>query len=349
MSVLQRAAALVSGSTAFVGVAVAVAIAFANVDRTPAPDRQVADLRGPTDAEAPDQTLPDRLAFLPDGVQLLPQMDDEDLDVASIAVPPAAPAPQPLPISTAWSVETLPERPAHEPGRGSVAPSAKPAIGLAGDYSPALAKRLAEIGPGATQRLARRFEAAHVPFPPEAVTLVAIKEEKMLELHARMADGSWKFIHRYPVLAASGTSGPKLKQGDKQVPEGIYAISYLNPNSRYHVSMRVDYPNAFDRQMAAVDGRHDLGGDIMIHGKAASVGCLAVGDEAAEELFVLAAKTGRANLRLIIAPFDFRRRGVAAPQPGSPPWVGQLYGDIALAMADTKAPPQPSFWSFFSN
>jgi murein L,D-transpeptidase YafK len=61
-------------------------------------------------------------------------------------------------------------------------------------------------------------------------------------------------IHRYPLLAASGVAGPKLRQGDKQVPEGVYGISFLNPNSRYDVSLRVNYPNAFDRQMAAKDG-----------------------------------------------------------------------------------------------
>ena len=103
------------------------------------------------------------------------------------------------------------------------------------------------------------------------MSLVAIKDEKILELYARSADGTWKFVYRYTVLAASGGMGPKLKQGDKQVPEGVYAISLLNPNSRYHVSLRVNYPNAFDREMAAADGRENLGGDIMIHGKAASV------------------------------------------------------------------------------
>ena len=66
---------------------------------------------------------------------------------------------------------------------------------------------------------------------------------------------AWKLIHRYSVLAASGVAGPKLRQGDKQVPEGVYGISFLNPSSRYDVSLRVNYPNAFDRQMAAKDGR----------------------------------------------------------------------------------------------
>ena len=64
--------------------------------------------------------------------------------------------------------------------------------------------------------------------------------------------------------------------------------------------------------MAAKDGRKDLGGDIMIHGKAGSAGCLAVSDETSEELFVLASNVGLPNIKLIIAPTDFRRNGLPA-------------------------------------
>ena len=69
----------------------------------------------------------------------------------------------------------------------------------------------------------------------------------------------------YPILAASGVLGPKLREGDKQVPEGIYGAEALNPNSKFHLSIRLNYPNTFDRRMAQSDGRTQLGGDIMIH------------------------------------------------------------------------------------
>jgi hypothetical protein len=212
-----------------------------------------------------------------------------------------------------------------------------------------LSQRLAEIAPGAQTRLARKFEAAKAPWRPAEIALVAVKDEKMLELFARPVGGSWTFIHRYPVLAASGGSGPKLRRGDKQVPEGIYRISFLNPNSRYHVALRVDYPNAFDKRMGARDGRKDLGGDIMIHGKAASIGCLAIGDEAAEELFVLAAETGLQKIKLIIAPTDLRRNAVPPPEPGQPAWLPGLYTEVAAAMAEFKAPPSGGLLSLFSN
>ena len=78
--------------------------------------------------------------------------------------------------------------------------------------------------------------------------------------------------------------GPKLREGDRQVPEGVYTIANMNPNSISHLSLALSYPNDFDRARAAEDGRADntLGGSIMIHGGSGSIGCMAVGDEAAE-------------------------------------------------------------------
>jgi murein L,D-transpeptidase YafK len=71
---------------------------------------------------------------------------------------------------------------------------------------------------------------------------------------------------------ASGKAGPKLREGDGQVPEGIYRIDGLNPNSSYHLSLKLNYPNDFDLEQARTEGRTELGGDIFIHGKAVSIG-----------------------------------------------------------------------------
>ena len=76
----------------------------------------------------------------------------------------------------------------------------------------------------------------------------------------------------------------------------------------------------------------------MIHGKNLSAGCLAVGDEAVEELFVLVAQTGLPNIKLIIAPTDFRERGIPSVEAGRPDWLPQLYSELASAMAEFKAP-----------
>jgi hypothetical protein len=254
-----------------------------------------------------------------------------------------------------WIAETRPElsEPSQPSSRVSALPPQRLPWQAAEPKAPArrysLQERLSEISPAATQRLTKKFEAAKAPWPPADIGLVGLKDEKILELFARPKGGPWQLIHRYPVLAASGAAGPKLRQGDKQVPEGIYSISFLNPNSRYHVSLRVNYPNAFDRRMAAKDGRKTLGGDIMIHGKAASVGCLAIGDAAAEELFVLADRTGLRNIKLIIAPTDFRGRELPVVGPDQPEWLPKLYTEVASAMSEFMKPPSSGLLSFFLN
>lgn len=260
-------------------------------------------------------------------------------------------------ILPSWSTETRAERvvPLVELPRLAVRPpqasawSSPKASAPLRDYR--LARKLAEISPGASRRLEARFSAAKVAWPPSEVAYVTIKDEKVVELHARADGGAWKLVHRYPVLAASGKAGPKLEQGDKQVPEGVYSISYLNPASRYHVSLRVNYPNTFDRQMAAKDKRKNLGGDIMFHGKAVSAGCIAVGDAAAEELFVLAANVGLQNVKVVIAPSDFRRHGLPQIAADKPDWLPGLYTQVASAMSPFKAPPPPPslLSSFFGN
>ncbi len=260
-------------------------------------------------------------------------------------------------IPQSWSTETRAERviPLLELPRLAVRPPQASAWKMPKASAPLrdyrLARRLAEISPGATRRLEEKFKSSKTAWPPAEVAFVTIKDEKAVELHARSeGGGAWKLVHRYPVLAASGKSGPKLEQGDRQVPEGVYSISYLNPASRYHVSLRVNYPNAFDRQMAAKDKRKNLGGDIMIHGKAVSAGCIAVGDEAAEELFVLAANVGLENVKVVIAPSDFRRNGLPPTNPAQPEWVPGLYAQVASAMTPFKPKPNPNLLSsFFGN
>ena len=191
--------------------------------------------------------------------------------------------------------------------------------------------RLREFGGRCDALWRGRCEKAKLPYPPARVMLLGLKSEKHLEVFAATADGPWSFLAEYPILAASGGPGPKLREGDRQVPEGLYEIPALNPNSRFHVSLRVGYPSAEDRAQAKREGRERLGGDIMIHGGAASIGCLAMGDPAAEELFTLAA---RGKTQVLILPLDFR---TGAPDPaGQPAWMGERYGRLRAAAADLK-------------
>jgi hypothetical protein len=193
-----------------------------------------------------------------------------------------------------------------------------------GGYS--VADRLEQFGPRVGKRLRPVFESLNTSYPPADIALLAFKDSRSLELYARSGEGRWKFIKSYPVLAASGRPGPKLVEGDRQVPEGLYQVESLNPNSRFHLSLRLNYPNAFDRRAAELDGRTNLGGDIMIHGSAVSIGCLAMGDDAAEDLFVLSA-LARSPVRVLIAPTDFRRKA-RFEAPAEPRWVTVLYGTL---------------------
>jgi hypothetical protein len=186
-------------------------------------------------------------------------------------------------------------------------------------------ERLAQYGPGVGNRLRSAFSKANVNYPPHEIAYVAFKDQRKLQLYARNAGTQdWRFVKQYQVLAASGLPGPKLREGDRQVPEGIYKAAFLNANSLYHLSIRLNYPNDFDRRMALRDKRSRLGGDIMIHGNAVSIGCLAMGDQAAEELFILAAQVSKERIRIVISPTDFRVSNTV-PSPRAPAWTQELY------------------------
>ena len=138
----------------------------------------------------------------------------------------------------------------------------------------------------------------------DEVFLRIIKSEKELEVWMRPRGVSTSFqkVKGYPILAMSGEWGPKKREGDEQAPEGFYSTDSraLNPNSKYHLSFNVGYPNAFDRAMGYT------GSFIMVHGKACSIGCFAIGDEGIEEVYGLveeALKKGQAKVAIHIYPF----------------------------------------------
>jgi hypothetical protein len=180
----------------------------------------------------------------------------------------------------------------------------------------------------ATRKLNLYFAKAKVSYPPREAIFIALKQEKKLELWARDS-GEFRFIRDYYIQAASGVAGPKLRQGDRQVPEGIYRIVELNPNSHYHLSMKLNYPNEFDLLHARQEARTAPGSDILIHGKAVSIGCLAMGDKAIEELFVLTEHVGVENVKVVIAPHDPRAYPLKADSKALPEWTPELYAIIS--------------------
>lgn len=176
------------------------------------------------------------------------------------------------------------------------------------------------------------FHQAGVQFPPQQLALLIFKKNQRLDLWARDSKHQkWIKIRSFSILAASGDSGPKLQEGDRQVPEGIYHITHLNPYSHFDLSMGLDYPNAFDRAQAKQDGRNQLGGDIFIHGGNRSIGCVAIGDAAIEQIFPLVALVGTRHVQVIIAPNDYHTH-TADMASIHPQWVTQLYQSIDQAL-----------------
>ncbi len=157
---------------------------------------------------------------------------------------------------------------------------------------PAGAKRVAyaETQRGAKMRelLAKQGESERSGYH---LLLLASKQDKILQLYVapRNSPKKYKLLAEYPICAASGDLGTKRREGDGQVPEGIYRLNHLNPESRFFLSLGINYPNAQDVERAKKEGQTaPLGGEIYVHGDCLSIGCLAMGDEAIMEIYLLA-------------------------------------------------------------
>ncbi|MFN4122342.1 MAG: murein L,D-transpeptidase family protein [Flavobacteriales bacterium] len=137
------------------------------------------------------------------------------------------------------------------------------------------------------------------------LAFIAYKAEDKLMLYARNR-GDKKFIlfKQYKICAKSGKLGPKRKQGDMQVPEGLYHIDRFNPSSLYHLSLGINYPNASDRVLA---NKASPGGDIFIHGECVTIGCLPMTNKVIEQIYLLAVEAknaGQKKIPMYIFPFE---------------------------------------------
>ena len=131
------------------------------------------------------------------------------------------------------------------------------------------------------------FKRRGLRYPPKRIFIRIFKKERVLELWSRGSDGRYAKVKDYPVCYASGRLGPKRRQGDRQVPEGIYHVNAINPWSSYHLALGVSYPNRADRKRGR---KGKLGGAIMIHGDCVSIGCVAITDRLIEQVYVAAAR-----------------------------------------------------------
>ncbi|MES2431607.1 MAG: hypothetical protein V4556_11760 [Bacteroidota bacterium] len=154
-----------------------------------------------------------------------------------------------------------------------------------GDYKTASYK-LSEIYNRKEDSLRKEFETKKLAWPVKEMFIRSFKYDRQLEVWVKSADSSsFKLFKTYRVCMQSGTMGPKRMEGDYQIPEGFYYINEFNPNSNYHLSLGINYPNASDKVLA--DDAHP-GNRIYIHGSCVSVGCLAIADEPIEEVYILA-------------------------------------------------------------
>lgn len=155
------------------------------------------------------------------------------------------------------------------------------------------------------------------PLPPQTVAAMeaigssksapilirAYKKEAEFEIWKMKADGHYAYLKTFPMCRWSGQLGPKVKEGDRQVPEGFYSIppSHMNPNSAYYLSFDVGYPNAYDRALG------HTGSSIMVHGVCSSAGCFSMTNEQIAEIYAIAREAFAGGQRAIqMQSYPFR-------------------------------------------
>lgn len=130
------------------------------------------------------------------------------------------------------------------------------------------------------------------------IYLRAFKMEGILEVWMKNEnEPKYQLLKTYNICAKSGSLGPKRQEGDGQVPEGYYQIVLFNNKSNYHLSMKINYPNASD---VLLKEGSSPGGDIMIHGDCVTIGCLPMTDDKIKELYVLCLEAKNRNKILYI-------------------------------------------------
>ena len=164
------------------------------------------------------------------------------------------------------------------------------------------------------------------------------KNEKILEIWLLKADEKFHLYRKFPICTFSGKLGAKLKEGDYQAPEGIYSVAenQLNPNSQYHLAMKINYPNDYDRF------RKRTGSNIMIHGDCVSSGCYAMDDKQIEIIYsIVSASLQRGQLAVPVHIFPFRLTKTNLELHKNHEWIGfwQELSPIYNYFEEHKKPP----------
>lgn len=250
----------------------------------------------PADGASEQTPEPSEVAAAP----LLPSEPPAALDLAE------APLPVPRPVDLAESAVFVPLPPSR--------PRDLPAVVAA--LTPAEAPQVVAAYAPSTAALPREEPPPLTPMPDapgdfqkgDAAFVRIFKKEATLELWLRKG-GRFALYRSFPICAFSGRLGPKVKQGDRQSPEGFYSVSarQLNPKSAYHLAFNVGFPNAYDRQ------NKRSGSALMVHGDCKSVGCYAMTNRGIEEIygFVEAAlRNGQREVPVHIFPFRMTQSNI---------------------------------------
>ncbi len=175
--------------------------------------------------------------------------------------------------------------------------------------------------------------------PSAPIVIRTYKQEAEFEVWKMKSDGQYALLKTYPMCRWSGQLGPKVREGDRQVPEGFYTIApgQMNPNSHYYLAINVGYPNAYDRAL----GR--TGGDIMVHGICSSAGCFSMTDEQIAEIYALAREAFRGGQRAIQMqsyPFRMTAENLAKHRldPNIAFWKELKNGSDHFEVAKTETP-----------
>jgi len=158
--------------------------------------------------------------------------------------------------------------------------------------------------------------------PKDSPILVRVfKEESELEVWKQDTTGLYQLLKVYPICRWSGELGPKKVEGDRQAPEGFYAITpgLMNPNSSYYLAINMGFPNAYDKANGYT------GGFLMIHGDCSSRGCYAMTDEQIGEIYSLARESflgGQKQFQIQAYPFRMTPANLARHRtnPNMPFW-----------------------------
>lgn len=168
------------------------------------------------------------------------------------------------------------------------------------------------------------------------------KQEAELEIWKQDRSGRFALLKTYPICRWSGDLGPKVREGDRQAPEGFYSISpaQMNPQSAYYLSFNTGYPNAFDKAL----GR--TGSQLMVHGDCSSRGCYAMTDEQIAEIYSLGRESffgGQKSFQLQAYPFKMTPANMAKHRnnPNMPFWKMIKEGNDHFEV--TKQEPKVEF------